>query len=180
MGWFLLLCSCADGWRWHHFIAFCYTCWFGFQAVVCGEAFASILQGIGVPIPSMLSTIIWGMIMCITAVYGYSWIEKLNVIAVPALILILVYAMIVVFGDPESIVKITNHTPTTQMSMIAAVGTSIGGFASGAVLSGDVTRYCKSRKDVVISSIDPTSIVPTPTGMTPTILEITTSFRLLQ
>ena len=131
-------------------IAFCYTCWFGFQAVVCGEAFASILQGIGVPIPSMLSTIIWGMIMCITAVYGYSWIEKLNVIAVPALILILVYAMIVVFGDPESIVKITNHTPTTQMSMIAAVGTSIGGFASGAVLSGDVTRYCKSRKDVVI------------------------------
>ena len=143
-------------------IAFCYTCWFGFQAVVCGEAFASILQGIGVPIPSMLSTIIWGMIMCITAVYGYSWIEKLNVIAVPALILILVYAMIVVFGDPESIVKITNHTPTTQMSMIAAVGTSIGGFASGAVLSGDVTRYCKSRKDVVISSI--VGVIPVGVG----------------
>ena len=105
------------------------------------------------------------MIMCITAVYGYSWIEKLNVIAVPALIPILVYAMIVVFGDPESIVKITNHTPTTQMSMIAAVGTSIGGFASGAVLSGDVTRYCKSRKDVVISSI--VGVIPVGVGTMP-------------
>ena len=134
-------------------IAFCFTCWFGFQGVICGEAFAAILQSFGIPLPGAVSTVIWGAIMCITAVYGYNWIEKLNVIAVPALIIILVYAMIVVFNDPTSVAKISNHMPATKASFITAVGTSVGGFASGAALSGDVTRYCKSRKDVIISSI---------------------------
>lgn len=134
-------------------IAFCFTCWFGFQGVICGEAFAAILQSFGIPLPGAVSTIIWGAIMCITAVYGYNWIEKLNVVAVPALIIILVYAMIVVFNDPTSVAKISNHMPATKASFITAVGTSVGGFASGAALSGDVTRYCKSRKDVIISSI---------------------------
>ena len=143
-------------------IAFCYICWFGFQAVVCGEAFAAILQGMGIPLPGMVSTIIWGLIMCITAVYGYNWIEKLNVVAVPALIIILVYAMIVVFGDPSSVTSIQSHVPAARASMITSVGTAIGGFASGAALSGDVTRYCKSRKDVIISSI--VGVIPVGVG----------------
>lgn len=143
-------------------IAFCYTCWFGFQGVVCGEAFAAILQSFGIPLPGMVSTIVWGLIMCATAVFGYSWIEKLNVVAVPALVLILVYAMFVVFKDPASSAAITAHVPAAQASMITSVGTAIGGFASGAVLSGDVTRYSKSRKDVVISSI--VGVIPVGVG----------------
>lgn len=49
-------------------IAFCFICWFGFQAVVCGEAFAAILQNLGIPLPGTISTILWGLIMCLTAV----------------------------------------------------------------------------------------------------------------
>jgi len=143
-------------------IAFCFTCWFGFQGVICGEAFAAILQSFGIPLPGTVSTIIWGAIMCITAVYGYNWIEKLNVVAVPALIIILVYAMIVVFNDPTSATAIANHMPATKASFITAIGTSVGGFASGAALSGDVTRYCKSRKDVIISSI--VGVIPVGVG----------------
>ena len=30
---------------------------------------------------------------------------------------------------------------------------AVGGFATGAVLSGDTTRYCKSRRDVLVSSV---------------------------
>ena len=61
--------------------------------------------------------------------------------------------MIVVFKDPSSVAAIQSHDPMPKASMVAAIGTAIGGFASGAALSGDVTRYCKSRKDVIISSI---------------------------
>ncbi len=134
-------------------IAFCFTCWFGFQAVVCGEAFAAIMQSIGWNLPGPVSTVIWGVIMCLTAVFGYNWIEKLNIVAVPALILIMIYAVVVVFSDPSSAAAISAHAPAQPASMIASIGTAIGGFASGAALSGDVTRYCKSRKDVIISSI---------------------------
>ena len=134
-------------------IAFCFICWFGFQSVICGEAFAAILNSFGIPLPGMLSTILWGLIMCLTAVVGINLIKILNIVSVPALILILVYAMIVVFNDPASAPAIANYTPPAVTPMVAAIGTAVGGFATGSVLSGDTTRYCKSRKDVALSSI---------------------------
>ena len=93
-------------------IAFCFICWFGFQAVICGEAFAAILNTYGIPLPGVASTILWGLVMCITA-----------------------------------------YAPAANASMVVAIGTAVGGFATGSVLSGDVTRYCKSRRDVILSSI---------------------------
>lgn len=134
-------------------IAFCFICWFGFQAVICGEAFAAILNTYGIPLPGVASTILWGLVMCITAVVGINWIKILNLVSVPALILILVYAMIVVFQDPESVAAISNYAPAANAPMVVAIGTAVGGFATGSVLSGDVTRYCKSRRDVILSSI---------------------------
>ncbi|WP_300448461.1 cytosine permease [uncultured Oscillibacter sp.] len=41
-------------------ISFCFICWFGFQAALCGEAFAGILNTFGIPLPGLLSTILWG------------------------------------------------------------------------------------------------------------------------
>lgn len=134
-------------------IAFCFICWFGFQAVVCGEAFAAILQNLGIPIPGTLSTIIWGLVMCLTAVFGINWIKILNIVSVPALIVILAYAAIVVFSDSESAAAIANYQPAGSLSMVSAIGMAVGGFATGAVLSGDTTRYCKNRRDVLISSV---------------------------
>ena len=121
-------------------IAFCFICWFGFQAVICGEAFAAILNTYGIPLPGVASTILWGLVMCITAVVGINWIKILNLVSVPALILILVYAMIVVFQDPESVAAISNYAPAANAPMVVAIGTAVGGFATGSVLSGDVTR----------------------------------------
>lgn len=95
-------------------IAFCFICWFGFQAVICGEAFAAILNTYGIPLPGVASTILWGLVMCITAVVGINWIKILNLVSVPALILILVYAMIVVFQDPESVAAISNYAPAAN------------------------------------------------------------------
>lgn len=134
-------------------IAFCFICWFGFQAVICGEAFAAILNSFGIPLPGIVSTFLWGLLMCLTAVVGINLIRLLNIVSVPALILILIYAMISVFRNPGSAAAISGYTPATVTPMVAAIGTAVGGFATGSVLSGDTTRYCRSRKDVIISSI---------------------------
>ena len=134
-------------------IAFCFICWFGFQAVVCGEAFAGILATMGLSIPGWLSTVIWGLVMCLTAVFGINWIKILNIVSVPALVVILVYAAIVVFTDSESAAAIMNYEPTGSITMVTGIGMAVGGFATGSVLSGDTTRYCKNRRDVLVSSI---------------------------
>lgn len=52
--------------------------WFGINNVVCGEAFANVVEStLGVVIPLPLSSIIWGLIMLSTAVFGMSAIEKI-------------------------------------------------------------------------------------------------------
>ena len=134
-------------------IAICYIFWFAFQSAICGSAFCAFMQIFNINIPVSVSIIIWGLIMCVTAVYGINWIKYLNLISVPALILILGYAMFVVFGNPETVFKITSYTPAGDMNMIAAIGITVGAFSVGSVLSGDVTRYAKSRRDVILSSI---------------------------
>lgn len=133
-------------------IAFCNICWFAFQAVICGAAFSGFMQLFGINLPVSVSILIWGLIMCITAVYGINWIKFLNIVSVPALILMLVYAMFVVFWDPESVSAISNYKPVGGMTIIAAMEITIGAFSVAGVLSGDVTRYCKSRRDVILSS----------------------------
>lgn len=134
-------------------IAFCFICWFGFQAAVCGEAFSGLIAMIGINIPIKISILIWGAIMCITAVYGINLINLLNRISVPALIILVIYYMFVVFSDPDGMSKITSYQPASTMSFVSAVGLAVGGFASGAVLSGDVTRYCKDRKGTILSAL---------------------------
>ena len=48
---------------------------------------------------------------------------------------------------------ISNYAPAANTSMVVAIGSAVGGFATGSVLSGDVTRYCKNRRDVILSSV---------------------------
>ena len=107
----------------------------------------------GLSIPGWLSTVIWGLVMCLTAVFGINWIKILNIVSVPALIVILVYAAIAVFSDAESAAAIANYEPAGSITFVSGIGMAVGGFATGAVLSGDTTRYCKSRRDVLVSSV---------------------------
>lgn len=134
-------------------ISVCFICWFGFQSAVCGEAFSSFAAMIGLNIPVKISILLWGAIMLITAVYGIGWIRILNIISVPALILMIIYNLYVVFSDPAGAAKIVSYAPQTAMPFVAAVGMAVGGFASGAVLSGDITRYCRDRRGTILSSV---------------------------
>lgn len=134
-------------------IFFCFTCWFGLQASVCGAAFSGLMMAYGINIPIWISTALWGTIMFITAVYGFNFIDYLNRVSVPALILILIYSAIKILTNPESMALIANYTPSASTSLIAGIGLAVGGFASGAVLAGDITRYSKNRKETILGVV---------------------------
>ena len=61
--------------------------WFGINNEECGMAFSNFLESaFGISIPHQVSSIFWGVIMLITAVFGMSAIEKLNYISIPLLV----------------------------------------------------------------------------------------------
>lgn len=127
--------------------------WFGIQSAVCGESFSVMIGGItGFEIPSWISSIFWGIVMLLTAVYGYNGLKILNFIAVPALVIVLVYSMILAFSS-GGLETVMSFVPASRMSFISAVSMVVASFALGGVISGDYSRYARSRKDVVKSTV---------------------------
>ena len=127
--------------------------WFGIQSAVCGESFSAMVAGFtGFEIPSWISSIFWGLVMLLTAVYGYNGLKILNFIAVPALLIVLAYSMFLALSG-GGLETIKTFSPSSQMSFISAISMVVASFALGGVISGDYSRYAKSRKDVVKSTV---------------------------
>jgi cytosine permease len=129
------------------------TGWFAFQTYVCASSFVAILNTyLGFNFPLWLSCLIWGIAMFITSVCGFGFIKILNIISVPLLIVILVYAVIYILQQPGAADNIMSYIPPTPMPFITGLTFTVSGFAVGAVICGDYTRYAKSRIDTALSS----------------------------
>jgi cytosine permease len=127
--------------------------WFGIQTATCATAFGLLTEFLGFTTPFWLSCVIWGVIMLVTAVYGFSWMKWLNYIAVPALFLMCLYGIIDAstnygWANLFAFVPAAENT----MSMTAAISTVIGLFAVGTVINADYTRYAKSRAQTVAAT----------------------------
>ncbi|MCL8496311.1 cytosine permease, partial [Apilactobacillus sp. F1] len=68
--------------------------WFGLQANVSGGAFTNFLKIYGIDLPVSLSSLIWGIIMLISALYGIKILKILNYFAVPVLVLVCLYGLV--------------------------------------------------------------------------------------
>ncbi len=130
------------------FILF-FGCWgwfgvqLGFMAAGLGDGGLAFATGGAMPIWSMI--IIGGILMTLTAMFGFKAIEKLSVIAIPLLLIILVATLISVYGGDKSIADVANITAEGAMPFGVAVSVVIGSFIVGALIAPDITRYSKSR-----------------------------------
>lgn len=126
--------------------------WFAVQNDVCGSAFSNLLgQAFGIALPVPLSTAIWGVIMLITAVYGIDALDKLNKIAIPALIVV---TCIGCFMAVSHFGLDNLYQPVEQtMSFIDGVVLTVSFMATGALNAPDFTRYQRTRKDTFLSSV---------------------------
>jgi cytosine permease len=128
--------------------------WFGVQAAVCGNSFSAMVEGMtGLVIPSWISSIIWGIAMVLTAMYGYKALKILNYIAIPALILVIGYVVVAAVFRNDGASVIAAYKPTQPMPFVAGINLTVATFAVAGVISGDYSRFAKSRADVVKSTI---------------------------
>lgn len=128
--------------------------WFGINNAVCGEAFSNVLESsLGMSVPSSICSIIWGVIMLTTAVFGMGAIERLDKISIPMLMIIMMlgtYLVIKQFGVAGMSAEID---PEWAMSFMGGVGLSFNFYAVGAIAPCDFTRFQKTRSDVWKSTV---------------------------
>jgi cytosine permease len=125
------------------------TGWFGIQTATCAAAFNGVLELVGVSFPFWASCIIWGAVMFITAVFGFSWMKWLNYIAVPALVIVCIYGVVVVAKQGG----IAAPSMAGQMTLTAAISMTVATMISGALIASDFSRYAKSKRDSFLSSL---------------------------
>ncbi|GLC90585.1 cytosine permease [Lysinibacillus piscis] len=122
--------------------------WFGIQANVCGVAVANLLATYNVNIPVPLASLVSGLVMVVSAIYGIKVLRVLSYIAVPFLIIICIIGLApILIGDDLQL--ILNYQPKGNMSFMDGLAVTIGSFALGAVIAGDYSQLSKKRSDVM-------------------------------
>ena len=118
--------------------------WFGVQTSIAGESFSNILREAGgFIVPSWISSIFWGIIMVLTAVFGFKYLKWLNYIAVPAIVLLLTYGVFITL-QTHSFSEIFAFEPDSSISLLQAIGFTIGFVSVGGVISPDLMRFITS------------------------------------
>lgn len=126
--------------------------WFAVQTATCGAAFSQLLLIIfNINFPVWISSCIWGIVMLTTAVYGFKFMKILNYIAVPALVLMCSYGVVVSIRNYTG--SIFDFKPDSTIPMLSAISTMIGLFAVGTVINADYTRFAKKRSDTIKASL---------------------------
>ena len=131
--------------------------WFGIQSATCGSAFANMLASMlgteATPAMVTICSLIWGVIMLVTACAGFKGLKWLNYIAVPLLVIVCLYGLIAGIVKNDGGAAIANYAPEVSQGMVFGISMVVASFALGGVISADYCRFAKSRGDVVKSSI---------------------------
>ena len=131
--------------------------WFGIQSATCGSAFASMVANMlgteASPVFVSISSIVWGVIMLLTACVGFKGLKWLNYIAVPLLVIVCLYGLIAGITTNDGGSAIANYAPENSSGMVFGISMVVASFALGGVISADYCRFAKSRADVVKSSL---------------------------
>lgn len=131
--------------------------WFGIQSATCGSAFANMLASMmgteATPAMVTICSLIWGVIMLVTACAGFKGLKWLNYVAVPLLVIVCLYGLIAGIVKNDGGAAIAGYAPEVSQGLVFGISMVVASFALGGVISADYCRFAKSRGDVVKSSI---------------------------
>lgn len=110
------------------------------------------IQGADLGIPVVASSIFWGMVMVVIAVWEMETLKNLDTISVPLLLLIMIVGTVMAFRIYGSAGLSANEVETPTMTMIEGIGTAFSFFSASAFTAADLTRFQRNRRDTVRSA----------------------------
>ena len=117
--------------------------WFGIQAGVAGLSLQKIFPSLNLT----LVVVVLGILMMLFAAMGFNTMALFNYIAVPPLILLMIWGVsqIVAGGNWEAL---WTYTPSNPISITDGINSVVGLIIVGAVISPDYLRYTRGIKDI--------------------------------
>ncbi|MDG1905400.1 MAG: cytosine permease [Arenicella sp.] len=124
--------------------------WFGINTALFGSAVLTAVGGAGSE-AQIAYSVVGGLLMVATAVFGFKALDKVSQLAVPLLfagLFILVYVSVSKIGMTKIVAPVPN-----SMSLGNAISAVVGGSVIGTVIFPDICRYARTFKHGVIAAI---------------------------
>ncbi|NME98606.1 cytosine permease [Aneurinibacillus aneurinilyticus] len=120
--------------------------WFGVQNSVFAKGLDEALGGVlGFPLAAALT----GFLVTVIVIYGFKWLSWTAKIAVPGFLAVVAYGIYEILRHHSVGELITSPAPGPALSLGMAATMVAGGFMVGAVITPDMSRYCRNGKDVL-------------------------------
>lgn len=119
--------------------------WFGIQAGVAGLSVQKILPNVNLTI----TIIILGILMMVIAVIGFKAMAIFNYVAIPPLILLMIWGLIKVFSGGSNL-SVSSYVPKNPISLVDGINIVVGLVIVGVIISPDYLRYSRRLKDIFV------------------------------
>ncbi len=122
--------------------------WYAYVSAYTGQLFATAFK---LPGSEIWFTLLWAVIFGLTAIWGYKAMEKVAYVAVPALLLLVVYIPVLAAKANGGFAAITEAVPTAEMSVATAMTAIVGTFASMGTQACNWSRFAKNARSAFLA-----------------------------
>ncbi len=120
--------------------------WFAVQVGFFGSTMAALFPSAGFITSKYVAAAWGGILMMLTAYFGYKGLNLLSYVAVPAIGILSAVGVAIAVKGAGGLDVIASIVPKETMTVSAAVVAIVGSFAGGVAAQSDITRYAKDAK----------------------------------
>lgn len=120
--------------------------WYAVQVGFFGSTMSALFPGGGFLTSQYVAAAWGGILMMLTAYFGYKGLNLLSYVAVPAIAILSVIGVVLAVKGAGGWSEVMSIVPKEPMTISAAVVSIVGSFAGGAAAQSDITRYARDAK----------------------------------
>lgn len=124
--------------------------WFGIQSAISAESLDVLMPGL---MPAWGWSLIFGLAVTAIVAFGFKGMQMLANITVPLFLILVGWSVISELSNHSLISLVTSPAPGPTMSVWTGTGIVAGGLIVGAIITADMTRFNRSRADVIKQTV---------------------------
>jgi cytosine permease len=124
--------------------------WFGIQSAISAESLDALMPG---ALPVWLWSLLFGLAVTAIVAFGFKGMQWLANITVPLFLILVGWSIISELANHDFMELVTGPAPGPAMSIWQGTGIVAGGLIVGAIITADMTRFNRSRADVIKQTV---------------------------
>lgn len=124
--------------------------WFGIQSAISAQSLDALMPGI---MPAWMWCLVFGLAVTAVVAFGFGGMQRLANITVPLFLVLVGWSVISALSNHSLTELMTSPAPGPTLSVWQGTAIVAGGLMVGAIITADMTRFNRSRADVVKQTV---------------------------